>query len=103
MDNISQLPLNSLKLTKIDNDLTKIVLKIHPRYFLIIFAARIASVFLYEKYPTIRDLHYRLHFLERPRKFLSRLTARTTFSRPTEVGEFICRVSVPVRARPWLE
>ena len=76
-DPISQLPLNSLKLTNIDNDLTKIVLKIHPSLFLIIFAARIASVFLYEKYPTIRDLYYCLHFLERPRKFLSRLTART--------------------------
>ena len=77
MSNISQLPLNSLKLTKIDVLLTMIVLKIHPSLFFNIFAARIASVFLYEKYPTIRDLHYRLHFLERPRKFLSRLTAQT--------------------------
>ena len=92
-----------MNLTKIDVLLTKIVLKIHPSLFLIIFIARIASVFLYEKYPTIRDLHYRLHFLERPRKFLSRLMARTMFSRLTGVGEFIYRVSVPVRARPWLE
>ena len=66
-----------MNLTKIDILLTKIVLKIHPSLFLIIFVARTASVFLYEKYPTIRDLYYRLHFLERPRKFLSRLMART--------------------------
>ena len=38
-----------MNLTKIDVLLTKIVLKIHPSLFLIIFAARIASVFLYEK------------------------------------------------------
>ena len=38
-----------MNLTKIDILLTMIVLKIHPSLFLIIFAARIASVFLYEK------------------------------------------------------
>ena len=38
-----------MNLTKIDVLLTKIVLNTHTSLFLIIFAARIASVFLYEK------------------------------------------------------
>ena len=40
-----------MNLTKIDVLLTKIVLKIHPSLFLIIFVARIASVFLYKNPP----------------------------------------------------
>ena len=44
-----------MNLTKIDVLLTKIVLKIHPSLFLIIFAARIASVFLYENPPRYKQ------------------------------------------------
>ena len=60
-----------MNLTKIDVLLTKIVLKIHPSLFLIIFAARIASVFLYEKNDVIL-LYLRGHrprYARPPRKY----------------------------------
>ena len=50
---ISQLPLISLNWRKLTIKLTWIVLVIHPSLFLIIFAARIASVFLYKYQPLI--------------------------------------------------